>query len=287
MTNAKHQDLKAKDGTKLVSYEWPTATSPAFGLFLLHGHGEHCGMYQSFVEQIQRIPCVVGGVDYRGHGLSEGLRGHAMSLSEVVEDARTALQAFQQKYPKLPLVLFGHSMGGGVLARLLCEGGYPSTIVGAILSSPLLSPKLSAIQKLQMVLAKLLSSILPRMIVPANHDLSMLSTEPEVEAEIKADPLFHTQISLALGADFSRNGDYCVSKAQDIKTPLLVYWGNDDVFVKVELVEAFYQKLTSPKNKVLFPGVRHVPHMAAPAVREEVYKLLRQTIQDFSSKAPR
>ncbi len=282
MSSPTLQALTSPDGLKIMSYQWLPSATPSFGLFICHGHGEHIGMYRELVEAVQKLPCAVFGVDYRGHGQSDGLRGHAMSISELVGDLKLGLEAVKKDFPQLPLVLFGHSMGGGVLARLLCDHSGAFGVKGAILSSPLLSPKLSNIQKLQMVVAKTLSPLLPKLLVPANHDLSMLSTEPEAEASVKADSLFHTQISLALGADFSRNGAICLERAQNVQIPVLIYWGTEDIFVKVDMVESFYQKLQGTKQKQIFQGVRHAPHMAAPAEREKVFQLLRDTIQSFT-----
>jgi acylglycerol lipase len=277
MSPVQKKTLVAKDGCKIASYTWrhPNAR---FVVLILHGHGEHMSLYESFVAQLQKLPCHVAGIDYRGHGLSDGIRGHAKNLTELVSDFKLGLEDALQAEGKLPFVLFGHSMGGGVLARYLCSEKVPAAIRGAILSAPLLSPKLSPIQKVQMVMAKALARIAPTLIVPANHDLSALSTEPEVEQMMRNDPLFHTQISMALGADFGVNGRFCLEHAHNANTPILTYWGSEDIFVKTELIDQFFQGLTGAKEKILFPGIRHAPHLAAPAAREEVFGHIRRFI---------
>lgn len=54
-----------------------------------------------------------------GHGESEGLRGHVKDYHTYVQDVWQHVDLVREKYPDVPLFLFGHSMVCQ-LSRLYC-----------------------------------------------------------------------------------------------------------------------------------------------------------------------
>ena len=89
-------------------------------LVLIHGAG-------CFGDQLHEIAHYVAAtgrakalsLDLRGHGLSGGARGHAVSApNQIIEDVADILVALKNEYPRSRIVLGGHSAGGGVVLGL-------------------------------------------------------------------------------------------------------------------------------------------------------------------------
>src|SRR5206468_12333768 len=67
--------------------------------------------------------------DYRGHGRSQGRRGHVNRFSDFVADLDQAIAGARSSWPGIPLSLVGHSHGALVsLAYLLEQGDRPGRL---------------------------------------------------------------------------------------------------------------------------------------------------------------
>ncbi|MEX0906933.1 MAG: alpha/beta hydrolase, partial [Gemmatimonadota bacterium] len=60
-----------------LSYRAWEATDPHAALIVVHGLGEHAGRYAGFGVRMAEAGISTFAMDLRGHGLSEGRRGHA------------------------------------------------------------------------------------------------------------------------------------------------------------------------------------------------------------------
>ena len=87
--------------------------------FILHDLGEYHGRYQSFINWFQiknpEISFVV--MDYQGHGLSSGTRGHFDKFEHLVNDFLFLIEQFDKNHEKW--FLLGHGLGGLVVLDLL------------------------------------------------------------------------------------------------------------------------------------------------------------------------
>ena len=52
-----------------------------------------------------------------GFGRSSGQRGYGASFEQRLDDVAWAIHQQRARYPGLPLILFGHSMGGLIATR--------------------------------------------------------------------------------------------------------------------------------------------------------------------------
>ena len=77
--------------------------------------------------------------DFRGHGRSEGRRGHCNHFDDYVADLETALAKLRELAPSLPIAIIAQSHGALVALGLLTRPErLPPDIRGAILGSPYL-----------------------------------------------------------------------------------------------------------------------------------------------------
>ena len=88
-----------------------------WALILLHGMGDHSGHMMTIVEHFLKNydDSVIYAYDQRGHGLTEGPRGHIKSWSQFRGDLEAFCEFVQKKESIETIILFGNSMGGVVV----------------------------------------------------------------------------------------------------------------------------------------------------------------------------
>ncbi len=112
----------------------------AVTLFLLHDIGQYHGRFQSFIEWMrQRNPYVTFVcMDFVGHGLSSGTRGHFEQFDSLVNDFHYLLEQFYKtKENGERWILLGHGMGGLVALDLMnrFQDSVEDKVDGLILSN--------------------------------------------------------------------------------------------------------------------------------------------------------
>lgn len=113
------------------------AVQPCALVQISHGMAEYILRYRDFAGYLAARGFVVCGNDHLGHGSTSGKeypdgyfapRG---GRDHVLKDLYTMNQLARQRYPGLPLVLFGHSMGS-FFARWFIET-YPQAVDAAVI----------------------------------------------------------------------------------------------------------------------------------------------------------
>ncbi len=113
----------SSDGhSRVHGWVYAPKTEPVALLQLSHGMCEYIGRYRWFMEAMTAMGFIVFGHDHIGHGESSdpenyGFFGENNGYRHLVADLHRMTEIVKEKYPDLPLFLFGHSMGSFV-ARL-------------------------------------------------------------------------------------------------------------------------------------------------------------------------
>lgn len=115
--------LSRSDGARLA-YRYMPASPPARGILLInHGLSEHSGRYKAFAQAMSIAGFHVYAHDHRGHGETVapgaqlGMFGRHDGLKKVIADVEAMRDFASDAHPSLPVVLFGHSMGGLIALR--------------------------------------------------------------------------------------------------------------------------------------------------------------------------
>ena len=274
MSDSNLSPLTARDGTNLVVIDWPLDKGPVRGVVLIvHGLGEHAWRYDHVAQRLNSWGFAVRGYDQYGHGESMGLRGALPSpdrlladLAEVMDESRARMNV------GTPLIVFGHSMGGLVAARLVSLAARP--VQALIMSSPALDAGLSMFQKLLLAVVPWFA---PDLRVRNGLDPSFISHDPGIVSAYKSDPLVHDRISAQLAVFIARNGPATIAAAPAWTVPTLLLYAGADKLVKPAGSRAFAQR--APKDVVsahCFEKLYHEIFNELAADREYVFDELKR-----------
>ena len=102
---------------------WEPESAPRAVVQIIHGIAEHIGRYDHFARFLTQRGFVVCADDHMGHGLSVeagGIYGYfSGGWLSAVADERTLYEEMKRRYPALPYLMLGHSMGSFLLRTYL------------------------------------------------------------------------------------------------------------------------------------------------------------------------
>lgn len=151
-------------GDALACYKW-TVEDPKFLVYISHGYAEHANRYSSVVGPMNELGGSVYSHDHSHHGESgphpkkSQKRYDIDSFDDAAKDLADRIKIVRTENPDLPLILYGHSMGG--LLALMTVISDQEIIQGLILEAPCLKIHPSTGAWWQILGAKLLGGIAP------------------------------------------------------------------------------------------------------------------------------
>lgn len=253
---------QSKDRVNLFGQAW--VPNHATGtVVLIHGYSEHGGNYSQLVRDFLGARLAVVMLDLRGHGLSEGPRGHLDSPQAYAEDFESFVAGiFTQILPHRPLYVWGHSLGALVGLQLILRGNLPVRPTAAIFTSPLLGyPELKGREKLLAALAPAVATILPTL--PISHGIppQILSHDEEYLSRRFEDPLIGRVSTPRWLLTVRKAMEDVQSRAvefQGLCPTLLMLAGDERVTNLNESRRFAFQAYAGMKHKVIeFPGYFH------------------------------
>ena len=189
---------EAGKGKKIAGYHWPVE-NPEYVVCLIHGIGEYAGRYERVTSAMNENKIAVVAMDLRGHGLTFGKRGHCAPRKEVLKDIDDLIVYAQKQYPGVPLILYGHSMGGNITMDYRKRGNKNSEVSGFIISAPWVELVRKVSGPLY-VTVKSLAKIMPEMTISSGVSERELGNAKSVGG-YKDNPLVHRRISLETAVD--------------------------------------------------------------------------------------
>ncbi len=131
--------LSADGATTVHAYFWiPQDTEPRAIVQLSHGMCEYVARYDSWARRFAAEGIVFCGNDHLGHGHTAkttddlGYTARRGGADLLVEDLYTLTKTAKERFPGLPLFLYGHSMGS--FAARLYLSRYGEALTGALIS---------------------------------------------------------------------------------------------------------------------------------------------------------
>ena len=225
-------------------------------IILIHGLGEHIHRYNPWADLFIQNGIGLTGIDLPGHGRSEGRRGNIRNyklLSEVID---IMVQSCNRTFPSVPVFIYGHSLGGGIVINYLLHNN--PRIKGAIVTSPWLCLSFEP-NKLKLFIASLLSYLLPGLTQSSGLIVEHLSRDRTEIEKYKNDPLVHDKISLSLFCGTVEASKYSLKNASDLRIPMLIIHGSEDRICSPEGSREFADKAEMAELKI-WDGGYHELH---------------------------
>ena len=243
-------------GIRTFGQQWQPETEPKAVVILMHGLGEHSSRYAHVAQAFSTNGFVLLTCDHMGHGKSDGKRGHVTGYDIFFHEIEHLRSIASQKYPGLPVFLYGHSLGGNIVLFYTLKK--KPNFAGVIATSPGLLPAIDPGPKV--IIGKILYSIMPAFTMDNGLDISGISPDPAFVQAYLDDPLNHKKVSTRLGIDLLVNGKWSLDHAAEFPLPLLLLQGSADRLVDPSASRAFANKLGEKIHFIEWPGGYHELH---------------------------
>lgn len=244
-------------GTRFPGYEVVPRAAKA-GLIVVHGIAEHGGRYRHAAAALAANDIASFVYDQRGHGTSPGTRTHVADFADFAGDLELIGENVGQRFPGLPLFVWGHSMGSIVVVLAATHGLIWAR--GAITTGCALDalPKLDGIAGRLLRMASLLA---PRLRISLGIDGASLTQVLEEQRKHMSDPLVARTASLRLLYGFALACRTCRANAAKITLPWLAVHGEADKVCPTSGSQTLIGLLGSrDKQLVTYPDLFHEVH---------------------------
>lgn len=279
--------MKSFDGKEIYTRLWEDVAEPIGVVQICHGLGEHSGRYDHFARFLNANGYIVFADDHRAHGHTDNGSGDCQGEPAVdtVQDLLFFNRWLRERYPRLPLIFFGHSYGSSLAHRFI---QFPSSICACVMTGVNMMPHgmLKAMGGL-MYLAK---SVAPGKLISMTSDSmnkrfpdrdvphAWLTRDPEIRKEYEADPFCGTPSSLRFNHSMTKmmcqaTDPENLKKVPD-SLPIAMFCGEDDSaggFGKgPKTALEIYRKYGKNITLKLYPGARH--EVLNEINRDEIYQ---------------
>ena len=224
-------------------------------IIFIHGIGEHIQRYNYWASLFEKEGIGFTGVDLPGHGLSEGRRGNIKSYKLLMEVLDILINSEKQTFPGIPVFLYGHSLGGGIVLDYLIRKN--PDIRGSIVTSPWLRLSFEP-GRAKLIIASIMKNLLPGLIQPTGLQVSHLSHDETVVENYKTDPLCHGKISVSLFHGAITSAKYSLAHASELKIPTLLLHGSNDLITSPEGSREFAAKNSMVDFKIWDGGLHEL-----------------------------
>ncbi len=262
----------AQDKTSIFWKGWAPDHSPEAVVHVIHGYAEHIERYGNIVGELLPAGYAVFGNDHRGHGHSEGKRGHVNSFQEFIDDEKQFRRdVITARFPGIPYFVLGHSMGSLIAMNYVEQNA--DDIRGLVLSGTGSQPG-TDIPKILLTLTKILSGILPALHVKSPLPPEFISRDMDVVKAYIDDPLVYNVITPRLAHEMNRYVVIGAQNAGKIKIPVLIQLGSRDTAFSGQR-ELFEMIGAKDKTFKRYEGLKHEVYNELAADRAKVLADLR------------
>jgi alpha-beta hydrolase superfamily lysophospholipase len=247
----KNFTLQISKEVTLSGKGWEIADAKA-NLILIHGAGEHIGRYDHWAKYFNSQKINVFGTDHFGHGNSPGIRGHFPDYQIYLDEVKALINKTKEEFPGLPLIIYGHSLGGNIILNWILEN--EESYDYAIASAPWIRLKLVP-PKWKINLMNLLGGLLPALSQKNELDPIWLSRDSNVVADYIKDPLVHNNITLSAAKALFERAEILNTFNRQINDKVLLIHGLDD-----NITDSLASKEFADRTGVDFYGAKGLFH---------------------------
>lgn len=257
------------DGAKFVTLLWPAVTKPKARVLIVHGFGEYTRLQYRLMDHLAMHGYESFTFDQRGAGeTSQGKEKGKTNEYHTFRDLdHFILQNYNECQEKnIPLVLFGHSMGGGITLNYGIRGAHREKVAGYSTTGPLilLHPDTAPFKGVDLI-APLLATVLPNYRTNTGLNVDAIAGNDAYKQFLLHDyPLGMPLIgSLRQIYDFLKRGKELDQNANGyvkgfVQRPLLIMHGELDTINDPAASKRFSERCSlQDKQLKLYPGMVH------------------------------
>jgi alpha-beta hydrolase superfamily lysophospholipase len=247
------QDYFKGINDKKIYYQcWLPEETPKAIILLVHGLVEHSGRYMNMVNFFVPKSYAVYGFDHIGHGKTPGQRTRVDKFTDFTVNIKIYFDHIQSWHQGLPIILFGHSMGGLISANYLLD--YQDELSAAVLSGP------------PLILPDIVSRTLGGLIAQFVPWLGLIRIDPNdvcrdqtVVQEYIDDPLvYNGRISAKLLTEIVKGMQRVNDEVNIIRLPLCIVHGGADKLADPAGSQMLYDKVSSQQKFIkIYDGLYH------------------------------
>jgi acylglycerol lipase len=260
---APHELVRTSDGKTLFVRHWVGAPGNALAVLIFHGITAYSEPYGKLIaEELARAGFDVFGMDLRGHGRSDGVRGDLPGAERLAQDLCETIAPLKARFSKV--VVLGHSLG--VISSMIAFNHCPGMVDGLILLSAARQVKPDAYARLP---ARAMMNTLAGITLFPSRPLIQYRRTGMVGLD---DPLFNFRYSAQFYSSMYGMSAWEVARMLShhvidspnltprapLEIPVLVGVGDQDELFSVESTRQFYDHLpTMRKEFFVIPGGHH------------------------------
>ena len=236
-------DERVELGVGLSCVVHRPAREPAYALLIvLHGLGDHAHYQDEIVRACLSHPRTAAlAIDFPGHGLSKGIRGHVDDWEmDYLMSVEKVLAYGACVFPEAEFVLYGNSMGGLVALELALDEEKGSRFATVLASAPMLALPVNNV------------------IREGLRGVGWLAPTKTVEIDPKAQAPRHGQCTMGWLRQAAAACDRVKGKEGPVLPPLTLFVGTNDPIVKQADLRAFADKVGCD-SMMLYPDSGHEP----------------------------
>ncbi|VVB02704.1 unnamed protein product [Arabis nemorensis] len=263
--NIKYEEsfIKNTRGMKLFTCRWvPANQEPTALVFICHGYAMECSItMNSTARRLVKAGFGVYGIDYEGHGKSDGLSAYVRNFDHLVDDVSTHYTTIceREENKEKMRYLLGESMGGAVL--LMLHRKKPEFWDGAVLVAPMckIAEEMKPNPLLISIFSKVVEVIPTWKIIPGQDIIETAFKQPEIRKQVRENPYcYKGRPRLKTGYELLMISTDLEKRLNEVSLPFIVLHGEDYKLTDKAVSRQLYEEASSSdKTFKLYPGMWH------------------------------
>ena len=278
------QTFSASDGAAIRYKSWIPESGAKRALVLLHRGHEHADRWDSVVPGLEMPDTAIFAWDARGHGQSDGKRGHASCFMRYVRDLAEFFEHIRATHGigEEQTVLVAHSVGAVIAAAWVHD--YAPRLAGLVLATPAFDVNLIVPGALASI--RLLLKVKPDAIIKSYVQGEWLTRDAEAAAVYDADTRISKDISARILVELFDASQRVIGDAMVMDRPLLFFSATADRVVTRDSLNRFFSNYgATEKEHITLKDARHA--IFHDLCRDEVTAAIREFAARRFETAPR
>ena len=241
------------DGINIYYQHWAAKNSGTI-LVIVHGFGEHGDRYTDLAEYLVERNISVYALDLRGHGRSEGGRGHVDDFDDYISDLDKLIKIVKEREGNKRIFLLGHSLGSIIVLEYADRYPVDGVIVSGVTfdsSRVAIFGGIPLVNKIPIHLMDISARLFGKKAIS-----SLCSNESALEDYLN-DDLAHGTFTLKFLKVVSEENEKLKREGVEIKS-CLILMGSEDSIGSIEDARWLYSIIsTKDKRLMVYEGMKH------------------------------